>query len=45
MKKSLSENGIIDLGIDTNLRTVNITLVEFAKLSNAVSQKSAQELM
>ena len=39
------ENEITDLGIDANLRTENITRVEFAKLSNAVSQKIAQELM
>jgi len=45
LKKSLSENEITDLGIDANLRTENITRVEFAKLSNAVSQKIAQELM
>jgi 16S rRNA A1518/A1519 N6-dimethyltransferase RsmA/KsgA/DIM1 with predicted DNA glycosylase/AP lyase activity len=43
--KMLSENEIADLGIDANLRAENITLVEFAKLSNAVSQKSAQEFM
>jgi 16S rRNA (adenine1518-N6/adenine1519-N6)-dimethyltransferase len=40
LKKSLSENEIADLGIDANLRAENITLAEFAKLSNAVSQKS-----
>ncbi|MBV5300518.1 MAG: 16S rRNA (adenine(1518)-N(6)/adenine(1519)-N(6))-dimethyltransferase RsmA [Methylococcales bacterium] len=40
LKKSLSENEMTDLGIDANLRAENITLAEFAKLSNAVSQKS-----
>ncbi len=39
LKKSLSENEIIDLGIDANLRAENISLEEFAKLANAVSRK------
>ena len=40
LKKSLSENEIIDLGIDANLRAENISLEAFAKVANAVTQKS-----
>ncbi len=39
LKKLLSENEIADLGIDANLRAENITLLEFATLSNAVSER------
>ncbi len=39
LKKSLSETEITNLGIDANLRAENVSLAEFALLSNAVSRK------
>jgi 16S rRNA (adenine1518-N6/adenine1519-N6)-dimethyltransferase len=42
LKKSLSETEILALGVDANLRAENISLSEFALLSNAVSRKPVE---
>ncbi len=44
LKKLLSENEIINLGIDANLRAENLSLSEFAVLANAVSRKPVETL-